>query len=203
MYISGGENVRVRKATTNSRAEVEVDQGIVRYKVNDANSDSESEEEEYWFENAAPKRLPIQPAEPKRTQNRIFNKFEPQSPPRIAGIKPPRSSLTGKKEDKKQKELSRTASSSPRLPRKVIIPTEQLDFEDDDEDLVRDEPGENKTATENSEENEDHPPSVVEENFVANVLADMSDMVLNLTADATEAKEGVTMENTSGRKSSA
>lgn len=145
--------------------------------------------------------MPIQPAEPKRTQNRIFNKFEPQSPPRIAGIKPPRSSFAGGKEDKKQKELNRTTSSSPRLQRKVIIPTEQLDFEDDDEDLVRDEPGENATATETSEDDEHNPPTVVEENFVANVLADMSDMVLNLTADATEAKEGVISENVSGRSS--
>ena len=64
-------------------------------------SSSSSEEEEYWFENAAPRRMPIeQPAPNKRRgageqQNRIFNKFEPQGTPRIPGIIPPSSRTSG------------------------------------------------------------------------------------------------------------
>ena len=146
-------------------------------------------DEDYWFENAAPKRMPIQAAMPRRDRqaSRIINKFEPQSPPRIPGIKPPRSSrtvLTSKSNPTSPsitvKSTSSTSSPSAngRLPRKKILATEGSEMEDEeDEDCIYD--------LQSQEENDNMEP-IVQDNFVADVLADMSGMVLSLTADVTD-----------------
>ena len=42
-----------------------------------------SEEEDYWFENAAPTRLPVIQPPPLQPLNRIINKFEPRTQPSI------------------------------------------------------------------------------------------------------------------------
>ncbi len=101
-----------RSATTISRnANEKIGSGDTEGEDEDEDEDEEEEEdEEYWFENAAPRRMPIRPDEDagrrKGQQHlggagggggggggRIFNKFEPQKPPSIAGINPPRASL--------------------------------------------------------------------------------------------------------------
>ena len=43
-----------------------------------------SEEEDYWFENAAPTRLPVIQPPPLQPLNRIINKFEPRTQPSIS-----------------------------------------------------------------------------------------------------------------------
>ena len=72
------------------------------------------EEEEYWFENAAPKRLPVIQPQPQPQQNRIINKFEPRKP----SVGSP----------------GTTFISPGRLPRKTLVTklmeTETDDFED-------------------------------------------------------------------------
>lgn len=151
---------------------------------NFASAETEESEDEYWFENAAPKRLPIQPdtSPSKKTPKRIFNKFEPQGPPQVPGINPPKASLA--KNGNAQKLSHPLQSPGQRLPRKKIIPAEELEMDDDDEDEVHDTPSDDKAV-----EDEETAPSVMEDNFVANVLADMSGMVISITAESTnEAK---------------
>lgn len=158
-------------------------------------SSSSSEEEEYWFENAAPRRMPIeQPAPNKRRgageqQNRIFNKFEPQGTPRIPGIIPPSSRTSGGRDGAgaAPTEISPTGpSSGQRLQRKVIVPPsdimDDLD-DDDDEDLVHEEP------VDDDDEKEDHGSADAKESpsGVAAAIGEMSaGMILNITADSTE-----------------
>ncbi len=138
---------------------------------------SESEDEEYWFENAAPRRTPIQQQiPPAAASRRILNKFEPQQPPSIPGIRPPRSSSAASSGPLPAPTSQSSSSPGQRLQRKVIRPpTPEVDL-DDEEDLVHDVP-------------EDFRPpvaKVVEDSFVADVLADMSEMVLSITAEATQ-----------------
>ncbi len=180
-----------RSSTTLSRTDVKP-RTRLEEKHDEDDEDEDDESEDYWFENAAPKRMPIRPVEAsKQAQRRIFNKFEPQKPPSIEGIRPPKASLA--KQDVLESSSTACKSSSrsspteqTRLPRKVIIPDAQLDA-DDEEDLVRELPGENDSElNENDAEADGATSSVIEENFVANVLADMSGLVLNITADATD-----------------
>ncbi len=178
----------------------------------------EDEEEDYWFENAAPRRMPIRPQQSSSSRhppNRIFNKFEPQRPPSIAGINPPRASVAraegegvhaaasaaaaaaNASPEQQQQQPGPSPTHQQRLQRKVILPVTQDDEEE--EDLVREAPGAGEPGMQNgasSDQEEDgeggSPPKssspIMEENFVANVLADMSGLVLNITADATDAR---------------
>lgn len=160
----------------------------------------ESDEEDYWFENAAPRRKPIQAPTPRQyPPNRIFNKFEPQQPPCIPGIQPPttRPSRRVSGSHARSRNRSRSPARSHRLARKVIIPADQLvldDDEDEDEDDMEDSNlGNLAPAVDYQPEvdvrvNNPNPATqspVMDENFVANVLSDMNDMILNITADST------------------
>ena len=175
-----------------------------------SDSDEEEDDDEYWFENAAPKRPQIQvPTHIQLNRSRIINKFEPQSPPRIAGIRPPKASVIAASLQKSQSEpnlaaaasnaansdssplqkRAASASTSPaaRLPRKVIL-AEDADLEDDEDDdlVVNDRPNDDDR---DDDDDEGHvPENIVEEGFVANVLSEMSDMVIQITADATDGK---------------
>ena len=166
-----------REASTQSR------QGG-KFKLHDARDPGDtdsSDEEDYWFENAAPKRLQIQQPPPSRahlTQNRIFNKFEPQTPPRIAGIQPPRKSSVTSVTSNQSGASSTDTSPAQRLPRKVIVATEGLDL-DDEEGMVEDSPRKEPDADENGEGSEK------DDRFVASALEDMSGMLLTITADST------------------
>ena len=152
-------------------------------------SSSSEEEEEYWFENAAPRRMPIEQPSPNKKrggdqQNRIFNKFEPQGTPRIPGINPPSSRTSGGGGNSAAPpEISPTGpSSGQRLQRKVIVPPsdimDDLD-DDDDEDLVHEEP-----ANDDGEKDANGKESP---SGVASAIAEMSGgMILNITADSTE-----------------
>ncbi len=120
----------------------------------------------------------------RRPANRIFNKFEPQKPPSIAGINPPKAALGKQEGDQSQQQQQHQR----RLQRKVILPAAALD-QDDDEELVQDLPGEGEEA-EGAESPSSVTSPIMEDNFVASVLADMSGLVLGITADATDAQGG-------------
>ncbi|TRY63947.1 hypothetical protein TCAL_03585 [Tigriopus californicus] len=156
----------------------------------------ESEEEDYWFENAAPRRPPIQAPTPRQyPPNRIFNKFEPQQPPCIPGIQPPatRPSRRASVSSVRSRNHSRSPARSHRLSRKVIIPSEQLEDEEEDGETedsnFRDLLPTVDPLPETDMLAKDPIPSaqssVMDENFVATVLSDMNDMILNITADST------------------
>lgn len=156
-----------------------------------AEKDSDDEEDEYWFENAAPNRLPIQQPPPghRMTTNRIFNKFEPQEPPRIPGINPPRAS--GASAAARGGATGDAAASSAcaakpqdlispgRLPRKTIL-TEGINLDDDDDDdsdtLVL---GRRHGGDDEADRSEEiHRP-------VNRALTNVSEFVLGITADST------------------
>ena len=62
--------------------------------INDEEGNDEmddTEDEEYWFENAAPKRLPVIQPQPQPQQNRIINKFEPREPSNVGQGSPSKS----------------------------------------------------------------------------------------------------------------
>ena len=75
-------------------------------------------EEEYWFENAAPDRLPVIQPQPQPQQSRVINKFEPREPPSVSGAATP-------------KHVNHNFISPGRLPRKSLKP-KSLDLETDD-----------------------------------------------------------------------
>ena len=52
--------------------------------LTDSNGDEDEDDEDYWFENAAPNRLPVIQPPPSVQVNRIINKFEPRSQPNIS-----------------------------------------------------------------------------------------------------------------------
>jgi len=66
--IAPTDEANIKKSDNNCFAQ---DEGKVE-------CDSELSEEEYWFENAAPNRLPVIQPLPQPPQSRIINKFEPQ-----------------------------------------------------------------------------------------------------------------------------
>ena len=75
-------------------------------------------EEEYWFENAAPNRLPVIQPQPQPQQSRVINKFEPREPPTVSCAATP-------------KHVNHNYISPGRLPRKSLK-TKTLDLETDD-----------------------------------------------------------------------
>ena len=78
-------------------------------------------EEEYWFENAAPNRLPVIQPQPQPQQSRVINKFEPREPPSVSCAATP-------------KHVNHNYISPGRLPRKSLktLDLETDDFEDDE-----------------------------------------------------------------------
>jgi len=125
-------------------------------------SESELSEEEYWFENAAPNRLPVIQPLPQPQQSRIINKFEPQE-----------SSQVGT-----PKNLEDDVISPGRLPRKSIstraIDLETDDYEDDEE-------------TVNTSIGDDSPSARKQlSGALSSGLEHMSEMILEITAEGTE-----------------
>ena len=106
-YQSFGENI--------------VKEGEDNEEVND------TEDEEYWFENAAPKRLPVIQPKPQPQQNRIINKFEPREPSNVG-------------QGSSNKSFHDHFISPGRLPRKNLVTklmdTETDDFEDDQDEVI-------------------------------------------------------------------
>merc|ERR1719228_2700306 len=78
--------------------------------------EEESGEEEYWFENAAPSRLPVVQPPPQVHTSRIINKFEPRVQTQIDGV---------------GKRFEDDLISPGRLPRKTIAATSADGFDDD------------------------------------------------------------------------
>lgn len=163
-------------------------------------AEESDDDEDYWFENAAPRRPQIQQPPPgagRSANNRIFNKFEPQEPPRIAGIAPPSrknsASSVGGSGGKQLSPSSQDTSPGARLPRKMILPPqERLNLDDDDDDLVMASPRHHEEDGHDSSSNDDEsgpvasPTSPADKPAVAAALEDMSGMLLNITADSTK-----------------
>ena len=88
-----------------------------------AAAEEDLSEEEYWFENAAPNRLPVIQPQPQPQQSRVINKFEPREPPSVSGSATP-------------KHVNHNFISPGRLPRKSLkaksLDLETDDFEDDE-----------------------------------------------------------------------
>jgi len=123
---------------------------------------SELSEEEYWFENAAPNRLPVIQPLPQPPQSRIINKFEPRE-----------SSQVGT-----PKNLEDDVISPGRLPRKNLS-TKAIDLEtddyEDDEDTV------------NTSAGDDSPSSRKQLSAtMTSGLEHMSEMILEITAEGTD-----------------
>ena len=78
-------------------------------------SNSDSDDEEYWFQNADPKRPKINQPPVKNVPKRIFHKLEPQVRPTLEQLSP--SNLV----------------NNVRLPRKTILNKESPDLDLDDE----------------------------------------------------------------------
>ena len=187
----------LRKATTISRADErdETDSTLTSERKKQIADDTSDEDEDYWFENAAPRRLPIQPPRPSPAvamQSRIFNKFEPQGPPRIPGIKPPRSQQaqhggsSAADNEPSSVSISPMGSGGQRLQRKVILPNADIDLDDEeDEDLVHELPDDALAIGPQA------PPSPTDrdDKTVPTAVAEMSDMVISITADATESRK--------------
>ena len=135
--------------------------------------EDELSEEEYWFENAAPNRLPVIQPLPPPPQSRIINKFEPQEPSS--------SSILGSP-------LTKAGSpgdciSPGRLPRKKLgsrVLEEEDDYED--EDTV-------STSNADMASSSPSPTPTTPKTIVG--LGQMSDMILEITADSTSKSEQV------------
>lgn len=152
----GDENNIVKNADNNCFAQ---DQGKTE-------CESELSEEEYWFENAAPNRLPVIQPLPQPQQSRIINKFEPRE-----------SSQAGT-----PKNLEDDVISPGRLPRKNLaakaIDLETDDYEDDEE-------------TVNTSIGNDSPSARKQQLSTAMTtgLEHMSEMILEITAEGTERRK--------------
>lgn len=123
---------------------------------------SELSEEEYWFENAAPNRLPVIQPLPQPPQSRIINKFEPRE-----------SSQVGT-----PKNLEEDVISPGRLPRKNLS-TKAIDLEtddyEDDEDTV------------NTSIGDDSPSTIKQLSTTMTAgIEHMSEMILEITAEGTD-----------------
>ena len=127
----------------------------------------DTEDEEYWFENAAPKRLPVIQPQPQPQQNRIINKFEPREPSNVGQGGP-------------SKSFHENYISPGRLPRKNLVTklmdTETDDFEDDQEEV-------------SSTEDEGHKREA--KNLTA--LEHMSEILLEITGDPVDSESGNTL----------
>ena len=128
-------------------------------------STGDETDEEYWFENAAPKRLPVIQPQPQPQQNRIINKFEPREPPSVANT---------------SKSFHDDFISPGRLPRKALSTKllETDDFEDDQ--TVKTTTGE-ELPSDSSES-----PNKINTNLSG--LEQMSEILLEITAEGTAKK---------------
>jgi len=93
LEIGNGRRIRVISMRPFNQGEVpeEGDDNQVAFaqdngKANDCEQSEESGDEEYWFENAAPRRAPIVQPPPSVYSTRIINKFEPQVQPQMEGM---------------------------------------------------------------------------------------------------------------------
>ena len=133
--------------------------------------EGELSEEEYWFESAAPNRLPVIQPLPPPPQSRIINKFEPREPANAATLGSP---------------LTKAGSpgdciSPGRLPRKKLGSRVLEEEEDDYEDEERVD-----TSTTDLTPSSPQPPASPQ---ALAVLGQMSDMILEITADSTSKLE--------------
>jgi len=126
----------------------------------------ESGDEEYWFENAAPRRLPVIQPPPSVYTTRIINKFEPRVQPVMEGM---------------CKRYEDDVISPGRLTRKTIAVTTAVDgFDDDYEDEL--------TVNTNErilEELRESSSPVTRNGTTSAALNSMSDMILEITAEST------------------
>ena len=138
----------------------------------EVNSEDELSEEEYWFESAAPNRLPVIQPLPPPPQSRIINKFEPREPSNAATLGSP---------------LTKAGSpgdciSPGRLPRKKlgsrVLDEEELDDYEDEERV--------DTSTTDLTTSSPQPPASPQ---ALAVLGQMSDMILEITADSTSKQD--------------
>merc|ERR1719278_2319857 len=130
--------------------------------------EDELSEEEYWFESAAPNRLPVIQPLPPPPQSRIINKFEPREPANAANLGSP---------------LTKAGSpgdciSPGRLPRKKLGSRVLEEEEDDYEDEER----VDTSTTDLTPSSPQQPPASPQ---ALAVLGQMSDMILEITADST------------------
>ena len=153
------------------------------------NEDDSSDDEEYWFETASPRRPKIQKKHSirKSEKKRIFHKFEPQAKRKFPPVT--NSSNIG----------APTGSSGGRLTRKTIKVTLDDDVDDDDDDDVDDLPcthekfNEAKSQEVVSRQLEGHSESSKKSKLASNTvvgpaLENHSDLILNITADSTKLK---------------
>jgi hypothetical protein len=119
--------------------------------------ESDSDDEDYWFQNADPKRLKITPKPPSSVQNgpkRIFHKFEPQIRPTLEGLSPP------------EQQQQQNNSIPGRLQRKTIkevTDDEEDDYVDDDDDEEEEEEENETETTKNLQEEENENNDKTEE----------------------------------------
>jgi hypothetical protein len=105
----------------------------------DNNSDGgsdDNDDEDYWFENAAPNRLPViqPPLPPPQHLSRIINKFEPQASTAVQQHQLATSAAAAAANSNNKEDLI----SPGRLPRKNFIKEDRMNATDDyeDEDVV-------------------------------------------------------------------
>ena len=119
-----------------------------------------SEDEDYWFENAAPTRLPVIQPPPLQQQNRIINKFEPRTQPSISS-----------------KSLEEDVISPGRMPRKNFK-KECVEDTDDYED-------ESQVSTSLSNENETPENQKKKDTVMSSVMKSSAGTILDITAEST------------------
>ena len=90
-----------------------------------AGDDSDSDGEDYWFQNADPKRPKIKQPPASQPPKRIFHKLEPQVRPKFEELSP--SNLAN--------------NIQGRLPRKTIKDVKENDEEEEDDDMDQDHQG--------------------------------------------------------------
>ena len=128
-------------------------------------SNSDSDDEEYWFQNADPKRPKINQPPVKNVPKRIFHKLEPQVRPTLEQLSPsnlvnnvrlPRKTILNKESPDLDldDELS-NSSSSPSLMKRN--PDTKLDDQGDKEVITLPEPGESSTDEPDSNEPSEKP----------------------------------------------
>ena len=135
--------------------------------------EGELSEEEYWFESAAPNRLPVIQPLPPPPQSRIINKFEPREPANSANQLGSPLTKAGSPGD---------CISPGRLPRKKLGSRVLEEEEDDYEDEERVD-----TSTTDLTPSSPQPPPASPQALA--VLGQMSDMILEITADSTSKLE--------------
>ena len=159
--LGPGRRLRVVARRPEEVASVQVD---TKQEEVAEDGENEDEEEEYWFENAAPNRLPvIQPA-PQPPTSRIINKFEPRE-----------ASQTGTPKSRPDDLIS-----PGRLPRKnlkaAVVELEADDYEDGEE--VSTELGPAPA-----------PPRVPPSAALTAGLGSMQQMILEITAEGTDGRK--------------